>query len=67
MGGKNNPPPSVISIVHQHNGLIAMDPLTQERTPRRSSSLYREICGANAITEDIVERYAPQAMDCIFT
>ncbi len=49
-----------------HLGLFAIDPLTQERTPRRSSSLYSEICRANAITEDIVERYAPEAMDRIF-
>jgi beta-glucosidase len=49
-----------------HLGLIAMDPLTQERTSRRSSSLYSEICRANAITEEIVARYAPQAMDRVF-
>lgn len=49
-----------------HLGLIAMDPLTQKRIPRLSSSLYGEICRANAITKDIVERYAPQAMDHIF-
>ncbi len=47
-------------------GLFAMDPLTQERIPRRSSFLYSEICRANAITGDIVERYAPQVMDRIF-
>src|SRR5215469_17339735 len=49
-----------------HLGLVAMDPLTQERIPRRSFSLYSEICRANAITEDIVECYAPAAMDRIF-
>ena len=49
-----------------HLGLVAMNPLTQERTPRRSFSLYGEICHANAITGEIVERYAPQAMDSIF-
>ena len=49
-----------------HLGLIAMDPLTQERTPRRSSSLFGEICRANAITEEIVECYAPQVMDRVF-
>lgn len=49
-----------------HFGLIAMEPLTQKRTPRSSSSLYSEICHANAITEDIVERYAPQTMDRLF-
>lgn len=46
-----------------HLGLVAMNPLTQERIPRNSSALYGEICRANAITEDIVARYAPQAMD----
>lgn len=49
-----------------HFGLIELNHLTQERTPRRSSSLYGEICRSNAITEDIVECYAPQAMDRIF-
>jgi beta-glucosidase len=49
-----------------HLGLISMNPLTQERTPRRSASLYAEICHANAITGDIVERYAPQAMERVF-
>jgi beta-glucosidase len=49
-----------------HLGLFSMDPLTQERTPRKSSLLYSEICRANAITEDIVECYAPQAMDRLF-
>ncbi len=49
-----------------HLGLVAMNPLTQERTPRRSFSLYGEICHANAITEEIVERYAPQAMESVF-
>jgi beta-glucosidase len=47
-------------------GLIELDPRTQERTPRVSASLFGEICRANAITEDIVERYAPTAMDTIF-
>lgn len=49
-----------------HLGLISLDPLTQERTPRRSFSLYSEICRANSITEDIVERFAPQIMDRLF-
>ena len=47
-------------------GLIEMDPLTQERIPRRSASMFGEICRANAITEDIVERYAPDVMDVVF-
>ncbi len=47
-------------------GLIELDPRTQERIPRSSASMYGEICRANAITERIVERYAPEAMDSIF-
>lgn len=47
-------------------GLIELDPYSQERTPRPSASMYGEICRANAITEGIVERYAPDAMDFIF-
>lgn len=47
-------------------GLIEVDPLSQQRTPRRSASMFGEICRANAITEGIVERYAPEAMDFIF-
>ena len=47
-------------------GLIEIDPVTQERIPRRSASMFGEICRANAITETIVERYAPEASDTIF-
>jgi beta-glucosidase len=47
-------------------GLVELDPLTQKRTPRGSASMYGEICRANAITEDIVARYAPDAMESIF-
>ncbi|HLI71699.1 MAG TPA: glycoside hydrolase family 1 protein [Ktedonobacteraceae bacterium] len=47
-------------------GLIELNQHTQERVPRISASLYGEICRANAITEDMVERYAPEAIDTIF-
>lgn len=47
-------------------GLIELDQHTQERIPRKSASLFGEICRANAITEEIVERYAPEAMTSIF-
>ena len=47
-------------------GLIELDPETQERIPRSSASMFGEICRANAITEEIVERYAPRALDTIF-
>lgn len=48
-------------------GLIELDPQTQERLPRRSASMFGEICRANAITEDIVARYAPELLETIFT
>lgn len=47
-------------------GLIEIDPYTQERFPRRSASMFGEICRANAITEDIVTRYVPEAIESIF-
>jgi beta-glucosidase len=49
-----------------HLGLVAMNPLTQERIPRGSASLFGEICRANAITEEMVDRYAPQAVERVF-
>lgn len=47
-------------------GLIELDPFTQQRIPRRSASMFGEVCRANAITEDIVARYAPEALETIF-
>lgn len=47
-------------------GLIELDPQTQERIPRSSASMFGEISRANAITEAMVERYAPEAQDFIF-
>ena len=47
-------------------GLIELDHETQERIPRSSASMFGEICRANAISEDIVERYAPDALETIF-
>jgi beta-glucosidase len=47
-------------------GLIEVDPATQQRAPRPSASMFGEICRANAITEAIVGRYAPEALDTIF-
>ncbi|MGH2506855.1 MAG: glycoside hydrolase family 1 protein [Ktedonobacteraceae bacterium] len=47
-------------------GLIELDQHNQKRTPRGSASLFGEICRANALTEEIVERYAPDAVDTIF-
>ncbi len=47
-------------------GLIEVNPHTQQRIPRPSASMFGEICRANGITESIVERYAPDAVDAIF-
>ncbi|GER81851.1 MAG: glycoside hydrolase family 1 protein [Thermogemmatispora sp.] len=49
-----------------HFGLVELNPRTQERRPRPSASMFGEICRANAITESIVERYAPEAAATIF-
>jgi beta-glucosidase len=47
-------------------GLFALDPKTQERTPRPSARLFAEIARANAITEATVEEWAPSCADEIF-
>jgi beta-glucosidase len=41
-------------------GLIELDPETQERTPRRSAYLYRDVAGANAITPSMLDKYTPE-------
>lgn len=43
-------------------GLFGLNPATGERTIKRSAELYREICAQGAITRDMVERYAPEAL-----
>jgi beta-glucosidase len=40
-------------------GLVALDPVTQVRTPRPSAYMYAAIAAENGITPAIVERYAP--------
>lgn len=49
-----------------HFGLIELNVQKRQRTPRVSASMFGEICRANAITETIVSRYAPEASDFIF-
>ncbi len=41
-------------------GLIALDPQTQVRTPRRSAELYGNLIRANAITPKLIDTYAPE-------
>ena len=47
-------------------GLYHTDFQTQVRTLKRSGQVYSEIARANAITGDIVQRYAPEAMEQVF-
>jgi beta-glucosidase len=47
-------------------GLVELDPATQERTPRPSARLFSQIIRANAITRQMVEQWAPEAMGAIF-
>lgn len=47
-------------------GLFALDPKTQVRTPRPSARLFQEVVRANAITEDLVERWAPGVAEQVF-
>jgi beta-glucosidase len=47
-------------------GLFALDPGTQVRTPRPSARLFGEIARANAVTEALVEQWAPGAATEVF-
>jgi len=51
---------------HERFGLIEVDPVTQARRPRRSAAVYADIARTNGITREMVERYAPEALDKIF-
>ncbi|RPI58964.1 MAG: glycoside hydrolase family 1 protein [Chloroflexi bacterium] len=42
-------------------GLVALDPETQARTPRRSAELFSRIARQNAITPEMVQEFAPEA------
>jgi beta-glucosidase len=47
-------------------GLIALDPETQERHLRRSAHLYGDIAHANALTAEMLRKYAPEALPAVF-
>jgi beta-glucosidase len=49
-------------------GLVAVqhDDPDLMRAPRRSAYLYSEIAQKNAVTKEIVEEYAPQAVTTVF-
>ena len=48
-------------------GLVHLDLATGRRTVKRSGRLYGEICRAGVITGDMVERYAPEVKEGIFS
>jgi len=47
-------------------GLYGVDFATGERTLRRSGELYRAVCGANALSADMVRRHAPEVLPTLF-
>jgi len=50
----------------QRFGLWGLDLNTQARIRRPSASLYEAICRENGITYEMVERWAPKALERIF-
>lgn len=50
----------------QRFGLIELDPETQERRPRPSAHLYREMCQTGSVSSDMAERYAPRVVETMF-
>jgi beta-glucosidase len=47
-------------------GLYKTNFQTQERTPRQSARLYREICGLNGLSAQTVNRFAPDVLSELF-
>jgi beta-glucosidase len=47
-------------------GLVEMDPATRERRPRPSAAFYGEIARANALTPQMLLKYAPEALSDVF-
>jgi beta-glucosidase len=50
----------------QRFGLWGLDVETQMRTHRPSVDLYAEICRRNAISREMVEKYAPESLPVLF-
>lgn len=50
----------------QKFGLWGLDPETQIRTRRKSVDMYADICRSNAISSEIVEKYAPEIYDKLY-
>jgi beta-glucosidase len=47
-------------------GLVALDEATHTRTPRPSAALFSQVVCQNALTQAMVESYAPEVMHHIF-
>ncbi len=50
----------------QKFGLWGLDPETQIRTRRKSVDMYADICRSNAISSEIVEKYAPEVYEKLY-
>ncbi|HKY84458.1 MAG TPA: family 1 glycosylhydrolase [Anaerolineales bacterium] len=50
----------------QRFGLWELDPATQARTKRPSADFFADICRRNALTSEMVGRYAPEIFDDLF-
>jgi beta-glucosidase len=50
----------------QRFGLWSLDPETQEREKRPSADFYAEICRSNALSSEMVRRYAPEVFEKLF-
>jgi beta-glucosidase len=50
----------------QRFGLWGLDTETQARHRRPSVDFYAEICGSNALSSEMVGRYAPEALERLF-
>jgi len=47
-------------------GLLQLDPVTQERTPRPSAAVYAAIARANGLSRDLVAAIAPDLTSALF-
>lgn len=50
----------------QRFGLWSLDPETQIRTMRKSAKFYTEICKANVLSSEMVQKYAPGVFEEMF-
>lgn len=47
-------------------GLFSVDPVTQERTPKRSAELFKRIAAGNAISSELAREFAPKIADTLY-